>query len=96
MRERPGTAEHRLGSRIKASVASLATTFRSSEPLDLLVGRRRVVDDREGFQIPLIGGSGDAFELVEVRDAFIHGTPHHVAVARFAPAVCGRETHADC
>src|SRR3990172_525776 len=40
-----------LGSRIKAGIASLSNDFSLSEPCYLPVGRRRVVDDREGFQV---------------------------------------------
>jgi len=66
-------------SRIETSIASLSDYFSLGEPFYPLVGRRRVIDDREGFEIPLIGGSCDAFELVEIRNAFVHGTPHHAA-----------------
>ena len=69
-----------LGSRIKASIASLSDHFSLSEPFHLLVGRRRVIHDRKGFQIPLISGPGNTLELVEIRHAFVHGAPYHVKV----------------
>ena len=86
--------EHRLkqpdilgGSWIKASIASLTDHFPLSEPLYPLVGRRGVVDDREGFQVPVIGGSGNVLELVEIHHAFVHGAPHHLrAPVSRAPA----------
>lgn len=66
------------GSGIKAGIASLSKHFSLSEPFYLTVGRRRVVDDREGFQITFVGGSGNALELVEIGDAFVHGRPDHL------------------
>jgi hypothetical protein len=66
------------GSGIKASIASLSNHFSLSEPCYLMVGRRGVIDDREGFQVALVGGSADALELVEIGDAFVHGRPDHL------------------
>ena len=66
------------GSRIKAGIASLSNDFSLSESCYLLVGRRGVVDDREGFQVAAVGGSGHTFEVVEISDTFVHGTPDHL------------------
>ena len=51
------------GSRIKASVASLSDNFSLREPGYLLVGPRRVMDDRESFQMPVVGGSGNMLDI---------------------------------
>ena len=66
------------GSGIKAGIASLSNDFSLSESCYLLVGRRGVVDDREGFQVAAVGGSGHTFEVVEISDTFVHGTPDHL------------------
>jgi len=70
----------RCGGWIKAGIASLSDYFSLREPCYQLVGRRRVIDDREGFQIPVIGSSGNTLELVEIRHPFIHGAPDHLLV----------------
>lgn len=63
---------------IEASVTTVMADFRLSKLLNLAIGRRHIIDDREPVQITTIGGVGNISILVKVDHPFVHGAPDHL------------------